>query len=543
MDQIIAVTGAIDDFMYSYILIFMLIIAGVLFTIRTRGVQIRLFKDMLKAITEQKYNSNKSTASSFQALMISTASRVGTGNIAGVSTAIAAGGPGALFWMWVMATVGSASAFVESTLAQIFKVKNPDGSFRGGPAYYIKQAMHKPWLGVVFAITLIFCYAYGFNGLQAYNASSTLAVYDPNYETSGITVGIGIALAAITAFCIFGGGARVSFLSTVLVPIMAGAYLIIALIVTFGHITWLPAMFGLIFSSAFDFRSFAGGLAGSVVTWGIKRGLYSNEAGMGSAPNAAAAASVSHPVKQGLVQTFSVFIDTMIICTCTGMMIMVFYVGSGMQTMTDPVTQITSFVDPQTGGLLTGMPLVQNALEFSMGDFGMNFITFSIFLFAFTSLLGNYYYAESNVRFIVDTKNEWKHIKHGKFDRAVIPLFRVTCVIAVYWGATNNFNLAWNMSDIGMGFQCFVNLVALFSIGGWAIKALNDYEKQRKAGLNPVFVGQSIPGLPKTECWHVSAKDIDKLMHNKQLREDATAKHRLAEMLNDESGIEGDDND
>lgn len=541
MDQLIAITGDIDSFMYSYILIFMLTIAGVLFTIRTKGVQIRLFKDMLKAITEQKYNKAKTTASSFQALMVSTASRVGTGNIAGVSTAIAAGGPGALFWMWAMATIGSASAFIESTLAQIFKVKNPDGSFRGGPAYYIQQAMHKRWLGVVFAVTLIFCYAYGFNGLQAYNASSTLVVYDPNYDTSGIAVGVGIALAAITAFCIFGGGSRVSFLSSVLVPIMAGAYLIIALIVTFSHASWIPAVFSLIFSSAFDFRSFAGGFAGSVVSWGIKRGLYSNEAGMGSAPNAAAAASVSHPVKQGLVQTFSVFIDTMIICTCTGMIILVFYVGSDMQMMTDPVTQITSFVNPQTGALLTGMPLVQEALRFSLGDFGINFITFSIFLFAFTSLLGNYYYAESNVRFIVDAKNEWKNIKHGKHDSLVIPLFRVTCVIAVYWGATNNFDLAWNMSDIFMGFQCFVNLVALFAIGGWAIKALKDYEKQRKAGLNPVFIGNLIPGLPKTQCWHVSAEEIDKLGHDKTLVKDAALRHQLEELPNDDSGLQSDD--
>lgn len=519
MDWLVTLTGDIDTFMYTYILIAMLVVSGVLFTIRTKGVQIRLVKDMLKSITEQKYNEGETTASSFQALMISTASRVGTGNIAGVSTAIAFGGPGALFWMWLMATIGSASAFVESTLAQIWKVKNEDGSFRGGPAYYIQQGMGKRWLGIIFAITLILCFAFGFNALQAYNAASTLEVYMPDYFDSPASVGVAIMLAAFMAFCIFGGGSRISFLTSIIVPFMAISYLIIALIITFMNASSIPAVFALIFTTAFDFRSFAGGFAGSVVSWGIKRGLYSNEAGMGSAPNAAAAASVSHPVKQGLVQTFSVFIDTMIICTCTGMMILVFYVGADMQTITDPVTNITSFVNPNTGKILTGMPLVQEALRWSLGDFGVNFITFSIFLFAFSSLLGNYYYAESNIRFIRDTK-------------PVLFVFRVFCVLAVLWGAQAGFDLVWNCADIFMGFQAFVNLIALFIMGGWAIKALKDYEDQKAEGKNPVFVASSIPGLPATECWHETREELDADAAKGDLAEDAKMLNQVEDMFN-----------
>ncbi len=519
MDWWVTFTGDVDTFMYTYILIIMLVVSGILFTIRTKGVQLRLVKDMIRAITEQKYNEGESTASSFQALMISTASRVGTGNIAGVATAIAAGGPGALMWMWIMATVGAASAFVESTLAQIWKVKNEDGSFRGGPAYYIEKAMGKRWLGIVFAITLILCFAFGFNALQAYNASSTLEVYMPDYFNSTVVIWVALLIAAFMAVCIFGGGSRISFLTSVLVPIMAIAYLIIALVITFMHVGDIPAVFDLVCSSAFDFRSFAGGFAGSVVSWGIKRGLYSNEAGMGSAPNAAAAASVSHPVKQGLVQTLSVFIDTMIICTCTGMMILVFYVGGGLQTVTDATTNITSFVNPTTGDILSGMPLVQESLRYSLGDLGVNFITFSIFLFAFSSLLGNYYYAESNIRFIKD-------------DKWLTFVFRIFCVIAVFWGAQAGFDLVWNTADIFMGFQAFVNLFALFFLGGWAIKALKDYEEQKAAGKNPVFLASSIPGLPPTECWHETAEELAADADKGDLKKEAKMSHQVEDMLN-----------
>jgi AGCS family alanine or glycine:cation symporter len=296
MDTLVNITDTIDTYMYTYFLVFLLIFCGVFFTIRTRGVQFRYIKQMFKCITEKKHTSGEKSVSAFQALMVSTASRVGTGNIAGVATAIATGGPGAVFWMWLMALIGSASAFIESTLAQIWKVRGKEGEFRGGPAYYIQQALGKRWLGVLFAISLILCFALGFNGLQTYNMSSSLAYYIPGYNESMAPMALGILLAVLVGFCLFGGAHRISFLTSIIVPVMAIGYLLLALILTFMNITELPQVFGLIFSEAFDFHSIVGGFAGSMVVQGIKRGLFSNEAGMGSAPNAAASASVSHPV-------------------------------------------------------------------------------------------------------------------------------------------------------------------------------------------------------------------------------------------------------
>ena len=385
---LVDVTGEIDGFMYTYILLILLVAVGVYFTIRTKGVQIRFIKDMFKQLTEKKHVQGERSISSFQALMVSTASRVGTGNIAGVATAIATGGPGAVFWMWLMALVGAASAFVESTLAQIWKVRGTDGEFRGGPAYYIHQALGSRKLGVLFSVLLILCFAFGFNGLQAFNACSALEYYIPDYATNGVAVAAGLGLVVFTAGVIFGGSKRISVITSIIVPVMAIAYIAIALWTTIANITWLPAVFGLMFESAFDFQSIFGGFAGSVVMLGIKRGLYSNEAGMGSAPNAAATASVSHPVKQGLVQSLSVYIDTLVICTCSAMMVLVFYVQ-----------------DPAAAEGLNGMPLVQMAVNNSVGPMGIHFITFAIFMFAYSSLIGNYFYAESNFRFI---KNDSK---------------------------------------------------------------------------------------------------------------------------------------
>ncbi|MEG0758749.1 MAG: alanine/glycine:cation symporter family protein, partial [Raoultibacter sp.] len=337
-----SITGQISDTMYTYVLVFMLVGAGLYFTIRTKGVQFRYFKEMFTVLTEQKHIKGNKSVSSFQALMVSTASRVGTGNIAGIATAIAIGGPGAVFWMWIMAIIGSASAFIESTLAQMFKIKGPDGEFRGGPAYYIEQALGKRWLGIVFSVLLIVCFAYGFNALQSFNMSSALEYYIPQYSESNAPLALAIVLVVCTAFVIFGGAHRISFMTSIIVPIMAISYIALSIWVIATHLGDIPAGFGLIMGSAFDFQSIAGGFAGSVIVIGIKRGLFSNEAGMGSAPNAAASASVSHPCKQGLVQTLSVFIDTIVICSCTAMMVLVFYVNG----------------DP-TG--LNGMPLVQQA--------------------------------------------------------------------------------------------------------------------------------------------------------------------------------------
>lgn len=458
----------INDFMYTYPLLLLLVGTGIYFTVRTRGVQIRLLKDAFRVILEKgEEKEGIKQVSSFQALMISTASRVGTGNIAGIATAIAAGGPGAVFWMWLMAIIGSASAFVESTLAQVYKVK--DGKdFRGGPSYYMEKALRKRWLGVVFAVLLIICFAYGFNGLQSYNMSSALEYYIPGYTKTIYPVIVGAVIATATAFVIFGGVHRIGFITSVIVPVMAIGYLMLGLFTILTHITVLPSVFILIFKSAFDLQAILGGMAGSAVVIGIKRGLFSNEAGMGSAPNAAASASVSHPAKQGLVQVISVFIDTILICSATAMMLLV----SGVEGIP---------------GKIDGIPFVQAAVSANVGSWGIHFITFSIFAFAFSSLIGNYYYAESNIKFI-------------KNNKILLNIFRLTCVAAVFFGAQAEFSLIWNIADITMGCMAAVNIVSILLLGKIAVTVLKDYEKQRKMKKDPVFRPTSL-GIKHTECW------------------------------------------
>lgn len=478
MTALIGATSAVSDFLYTYILVFLLVFVALYFTIRTKFVQIRYLKDMFTQLFEKKHVPGKKSISSFQAMMVSTASRVGTGNIAGIATAVALGGPGAIFWMWLMALFGAASAFVESTLAQIWKVRGKDGEFRGGPAYYIEQALGKRWLGIVFAVLLIICYAYGFNGLQAYNMASALEYYIPDYATNGTAVVLGVVLIVLTALVIFGGSKRISVISSVLVPVMALAYLGLGLGITVTNLNLLPEAFAYIFQSAFDFESIFGGFAGSVIVLGIKRGLFSNEAGMGSAPNAAATASVSHPCKQGLVQTLSVYLDTMLVCTCSAFIVLIFFVKSG-----------------GTFGDLNGMPLVQMAINSAVGEVGIHLVTFAIFCFAFSSLIGNYFYAEGNIRFITKSNK-------------VLFVFRLTCLAAIMIGCLNNFTLAWNFADITMAFMAMVNLIAIFLLGKWAFRALDDYTAQRKAGKDPNFVSDAIEGMPKTECWHVESHEL-----------------------------------
>lgn len=460
--------ASLNDFLYSYILIFLLVAAGIYFSIRTKFVQFRLISDAIKALKEKaENNDNGKSVSSFQALMISTASRVGTGNIAGIATAIVAGGPGAVFWMWVMAIVGGASAFVESTLAQVYKVK--DGKeFRGGPSYYIECALGKRWLGVLFSILLIACFAYGFNGLQTYNMSSALEYYIPNYSDTILPAVVGLLIAAATAFVIFGGVHRIGFISSVIVPIMAGIYILMGIFITLTNLNRVPEMFSLIFDGAFDFRAIFGGFAGSTVLIGIKRGLFSNEAGMGSAPNASATATVSHPVKQGMVQVLSVFIDTLMICTTTAFILLL----SG-------VTGVPEKLD--------GIPYVQAAISANVGSLGIHFITFSIFAFAFTSLIGNYYYAESNILFI-------------KNNRILLNVFRITCLIAIFLGAQADFSTVWNLADVLMGFMAIENILVIFLLGGIAFKVLDDYTKQKKQGIDPVFKAKNV-GLNNTDTW------------------------------------------
>ena len=462
--------ASLNDFLYSYILIFLLVAAGIYFSIRTKFVQFRLIGDAIKALKEKaEKNDNGKSVSSFQALMISTASRVGTGNIAGIATAIVAGGPGAVFWMWVMAIVGGASAFVESTLAQVYKVK--DGKeFRGGPSYYIERALGKRWLGVLFSILLIACFAYGFNGLQTYNMSSALEYYIPNYSDTILPAVVGLLIAAATAFVIFGGVHRIGFISSVIVPIMAGIYILMGIFITLTNLDRVPEMFSLIFEGAFDFRAIFGGFAGSTVLIGIKRGLFSNEAGMGSAPNASATATVSHPVKQGLIQTLGVFTDTLIICTCTAFIIL--------------------FSGAPLDGSVNGVQLTQHALTNEVGSVGSIFVAIAILLFAFSSIIGNYYYGEANIRFVTQK-------------RSVLFTYRLLVGGMVMFGALASLDLAWSLADITMGLMTICNLIAISLLSRQAFLLLNDYITQKRKGIaSPVFTKDSIPELKdKAECW------------------------------------------
>lgn len=461
----------ISHFMYSYLLIVLLLAVGLYFTCRTRFVQFRLLREALRLVTEKK--EGKNSVSAFEALMISTASRVGTGNIVGVANAIAIGGYGAVFWMWVIALIGGASAFIENTLAQIYKKRDYQGNSYGGPAYYIEAALGKRWLGVIFSIALIATYAIGFNMLCSYNLVTSLSQYSfyGNPETSRVPLLCGLILAVLVAICVLGGGKRIVKVTSFLVPFMGVTYIVMALLTMVLNIGTLPMVFREIFTSAFDFQAIFGGFAGSALMQGIKRGLYSNEAGVGSAPNAAAAAEVSHPVKQGLVQMLSVFIDTLLICTATAMMCL----SSGIQP----------------SDTLTGAPFVQTALASNFGSFGYYFITFALLLFAFTTLLGNLFYCEGCLNYIAKRPVSPK----------VMNLFRILACFVIFAGALLDFGLVWNLSDVLMGIMALINLPVIVLLGKPALDALKDYTTQRREGKNPVFKASSIGLKTKTDYW------------------------------------------
>lgn len=463
------VFGKINDALYGYILIILLIAGGVYFTLRTRGAQFRLFKEQLRAVTEKP--KDKNSVSSFQALMVSTASRVGTGNIIGVSSAIIAGGFGSVFWMWVIALLGGASAFVESTLAQIFKKKGSDGNLYGGPAYYIEAGLKSRPLAIAFSLCLIFTYGVGFNMLASYNLQSTFSTY--GFYNEAVTPWIiGLILAIAVGYCLFGGGKRLVKVTSFLVPIMGIAYVFISLLVILLNITAIPSIFVRIFREAFDFRAIIGGFTGSCVMYGIKRGLYSNEAGIGSAPNASASADVKHPVKQGLVQVLSVFLDTIVICTATAFMCMC----SGID--------ISKYAEKEA-------LYVQDALASTLGGFGPVFITVAMVLFAFTTLIGNLYYVDRGIFYI-------KGNVPGKKFRAV---YYVIASFLVFLGAGLNAGMLWSIADIAMGAMAIINIPVIFILGKYAYGALKDYEKQRKEGIEPVFKAESIGLEGKTEYW------------------------------------------
>lgn len=461
-----------SNFMYSYLLIILLLAVGLYFTFRTKFVQFRLLGEAVRLVTERSGSDH--AVSPFQALMVSTASRVGTGNIVGVANAIAIGGYGSVFWMWVIALVGGASAFIESTLAQVYKKRDGKGGSYGGPSYYIEAALGKRWLGVLFALALVATYAVGFNMLCSYNLVTSLSQYsfygDP--ETTKVPLICGAVLAVLVAICVLGGGKRIVKVTSFLVPVMGVGYILMALVTMVLNASTLPMVFREIFTSAFDFRAIFGGFAGSALMQGIKRGLYSNEAGVGSAPNAAAAADVSHPVKQGLVQMLSVFIDTLLVCTATAMMC------------------LSSGIVPSEA--LSGAPFVQTALAANFGNFGYYFITVSLLLFAFTTLLGNLFYCEGCLNYIA---------KRTVSKKAML-VFNLAACAVVFVGALLDFGLVWNLADVLMGIMALINLPVIVMLGKPAIAALNDYIRQRREGKDPVFRASSIGLKDKTDFWN-----------------------------------------
>ena len=455
-----------NDILWSYVLVVMLIALGLWFSLRTGFVQLRLFREMIRLLKEgTSHDDTYIYFSSFQAFCISTASRVGVGNIAGIAIAIMTGGPGAIFWMWVIAVIGAASGFTESTLAQIYKVRDPKTfGFRGGPAYYIRNCLGSRKAAALFAVLISVTFGLCFNSVQ----SNTIAI--SLNTTFGVDRAlVGLFLTVLAAVVIFGGLQRIAHLSSWLVPIMASLYLLLALVIVVLNITHIPAMFASIISQAFSPDAAVGGIGAAILT-GAKRGLFSNEAGMGSVPNAAATAFVSHPVKQGLVQALGVFVDTLLVCTASACIVLLFdgYADSGK----------------------TGIELVQLALAQHLGGFAGVLLSVMVFMFAFSSIAGNYYYGESNIQFF-STKPVY------------LLAFRILVVAMVAFGSVAELPFVWNLADLFMALMAIVNLVAIALLGRNAFLALKDYQDQKKAGVaDPVFHPEKLIDRRGIEAWN-----------------------------------------
>ena len=449
---------AFNDVLWTYILIAMLILVGLYFTFKTKFVQFRNIKEMFILLNDGATNDKeKNSVSSFQAFCISTASRVGTGNLAGIATAISIGGPGAIFWMWLIALIGSASSFIESTLAQIYKKKDGD-NYIGGPAYYMEKGLKKRWMGILFAILITIAFGLVFNSVQANTIALSL-----NNSFGFNKVIVGSIITILTIVIIFGGVNRIAKVSSIIVPIMAIAYILVALFIVIKNITALPEVFKMIFENAFGIHQVVGGGIGAALMQGIKRGLFSNEAGMGSAPNAAATATVSHPVKQGFIQTLGVFTDTLIICSCTAFIILL--------------------SDVPLDGSVKGIELTQLAINYQVGSWGGIFISICILLFAFSSIVGNYYYGETNIQFITNKK-------------IYLSIYRIFVGLMVFFGSLVSMDIVWNLADVFMGLMAIINLIAIVLLSKIAFKALDDYMRQKKSGIkDPVFNASSIPEL------------------------------------------------
>ena len=425
-----------------------------------------MFKEMVRLLGDStsKAEGKEHHISSFQAFAVSLASRVGTGNLAGVATAITVGGPGAVFWMWLIALLGSSSAFIESTLAQLYKVQGKT-SYIGGPAYYMKKGLKQPWMGVLFAILIIFTFAFAFNTVQS---NTICAAFEQAFQFDHVTMGI--ILTVLTLMIIFGGIQRIAKVSSIIVPVMALGYILLAFVIVGMNITHLPDVIKLIVSSAFGWEQALGGGIGVALMQGIKRGLFSNEAGMGSAPNVAATADVSHPVKQGLIQTLGVFSDTLVICTCTAFIIL--------------------FSGVPLGGEANGVQLTQMALDNEIGSGGSIYVAVAILFFAFSSIIGNYYYGEANLRYITHNK-------------VVMTIFRLMTGAMVMFGALASLDLAWSLADVCMGLMTICNLIAIVLLGKYAFRLLEDYLEQKRRGIkDPVFTKDKMKDIEQDiECW------------------------------------------
>ena len=467
----------VNDAIWGYVLIVALVGCGFWFTIKTRFVQFRMVGEMFRLLTDSAVNTVEEQVkehergetskhiSSFQAFAVSVATRVGTGNLAGVASAIAIGGPGAVFWMWLIALIGSATAFVESTLAQLYKKKAKD-SFIGGPAYYIQKGLKQRWMAITFAILITLQFGLSNNSIQANTICGAMQ------EAFGFSpLWVGLFLATLALFIVFGGIQRIAQVSAVLVPVMAIGYLLLAIVIIIMNIGLIPYVFKIIVEDAFGIEQIAGGGIGATIMNGVKRGLFSNEAGEGSAPNVAATASVTHPVKQGLIQALGVFTDTLLVCSCTAFIILI----SGL------------YKAPE----LNGIALTQTALQSEIGAVGPIFIAVAIFLFAFSSIIGNYYYGEANIRFITSNTK-------------VMTVYRICSAgVMVMFGALASFELVWNIVDFFMAFLTACNLIAIMLLGRYAFRLLEDYRQQKRKGIKePVFHRRQLPEIEdEIECW------------------------------------------
>ncbi|MGG4000298.1 alanine/glycine:cation symporter family protein [Anoxybacillus kestanbolensis] len=469
------VVSFLNDLLWSPVMIYFCLGVGLLFSIITRFLQVRHFKDMIKLMFQGK--SSDAGVSSFQALSIALSGRVGTGNIAGTATAIAFGGPGAVFWMWMIAFIGASSAFIESTLAQIYKVKQ-DGQYRGGPAYYIEKGIGWKWYAVLFAISSIIAVGLLMPGIQSNSIATGLK------NAFGLSPTLtGILLVALIGAIIFGGVKRIATVAQYVVPFMALAYILLALVIMVLNITQLPAVFALIVKSALGFDSAFGGILGMAISWGVKRGIYSNEAGQGTGPHAAAAAEVSHPAKQGLVQAFSVYIDTLLVCSATAFMIL--FTG-----MYNTVGADGAFIVENLQGVKPGPGYTQAAIETVFPGSGAAFVAIALFFFAFTTIMAYYYIAETNVAYLMRGKNgTW-----------LMTGLKIILLIATFYGAVKTADLAWALGDVGLGIMVWLNLIAILILAKPALQTLKDYEEQKQQGLDPVFDPIKL-GIKNADYW------------------------------------------